>query len=234
MQYSTHGSSDTRDCILRRDYTPIFGGSGPLDGWINGSQVGLLPDPPTFARGNCPGVLGAGWGCSHKLRARVYFHELRAWGFCNELQLLFVSAAMSSDYSYSDHAHISYELWPTCLIFWASSSLILLLSWVSTTYCSHAVDISLSPIHFSVMLRACGYGHELNMIAVMSSLSSNYLTVMSSEQAAAIVSSIACLYYLVPTIFLFWEIPLCCCHELRPHGCHELRPCTVFTVRISD
>jgi hypothetical protein len=52
----------------------------------------------------------------------------------------------------------------------------------------------MAPIHFSVMLRACGYGHELNMIAVMSSLSSNYLTVMSSEQAAAVVSSIACLH----------------------------------------
>ncbi len=79
-RYNTHGSSDTRDCILRRDYTPIFGGSGPLDGWINGSQVGLtpLPDPRHLPVVIARGAGWVGWGCSHKLRARVYFHELRA------------------------------------------------------------------------------------------------------------------------------------------------------------
>ncbi len=66
-----------RVTVFRRDYTPIFGGSGPLDGWINGSQVGLtpLPDPrhlPVVIARGC-----WGWGCSLKLRARVYFHELR-------------------------------------------------------------------------------------------------------------------------------------------------------------
>ncbi len=74
-----------------------------------------------------------------------------------------------------------------------------LLSWLIAPLC-----------FFSVMLPACGYGHDTNsdnVIAVMSSLSSAHLTVMSSEQAAAVLSSFACLHLLVPTLVLFWQDP---------------------------
>ncbi len=110
-------------------------------------MVGLMvlkwvyPRSPTFGRGNCPGVLGGGAliNYEHVFIFMSSEHEVTVMSsnFCSCLLPWAPTMVTPRPQTVLKHMLISYELRPSCLIFWASSSIILLLSWVPTTYCCY-------------------------------------------------------------------------------------------------